>query len=107
MKTISKNRLAFYNSEIKKKESLGEIHLVNNMPFDVEDIEKVIDSLPVVPNTLRVTREDLTEMPDLLIQSQPLFKRTGAAHARRFSFIISICPRLRLRQSLPPCLLLP
>jgi FdhD protein len=62
-----------------------------------EDIDKVIDSLPVVQDTLRVTKEELTEMPDLLIPSQQLFKRTGAAHAAgiiRDSTLLAACEDL-------------
>ena len=46
-----------------------------------EDMEKIIASLPRVPDTLRVTAEQLTAMTELLRQRQEIFPLTGGTHA--------------------------
>jgi len=46
-----------------------------------ENLQSVIASLPVVANTSSVTTEQLIALIDTLAQHQPLFKRTGGAHA--------------------------
>ena len=59
-----------------------------------EDIEKTIDSLPTVPDTLRLNKQQLTSLAQQLHQSQKLFKQTGGTHAAglaRNNKIIALC----------------
>lgn len=46
-----------------------------------EDIAAVLESIPAVPNTLTVDREQLVAGPEKLRPLQKLFRQTGAAHA--------------------------
>jgi len=46
-----------------------------------EEIDKIIDTLPVVGNTLRMKMSDLVGMPQQLRERQEIFQQTGGTHA--------------------------
>ena len=46
-----------------------------------KDMDELLRSLPVVPQTLRISPAELTTMPQMLSRRQQLFKRTGGTHA--------------------------
>ncbi|MBN1765386.1 MAG: formate dehydrogenase accessory sulfurtransferase FdhD [Sedimentisphaerales bacterium] len=46
-----------------------------------EDIDKVINALPVAGDQLRISMQDLLRMPQLLKDKQAVFHRTGGTHA--------------------------
>ena len=46
-----------------------------------EDINKKIESLPTLDNSLHITVDQLAQLPNLLRQRQKLFSSTGGAHA--------------------------
>ncbi len=68
----------------KKKAAGGERHLLIVSSCGMcgsEDIEKVIQSLPSAPDSVRITREKLLWLTERLQQEQPIFRRTGGTHA--------------------------
>ena len=46
-----------------------------------ENIEKIIQSLPTAGDSLRITKGELTRMPEVLRERQEIFRRTGGTHA--------------------------
>ena len=59
-----------------------------------EDIEKTLNSLPIVPDTLILNKEQLTALPKQLRQNQKLFKQTGGTHAAALMWdnkLIAVC----------------
>ena len=46
-----------------------------------EAIEKIMQLLPMAGDSLRVTEEELTRMPEVLRERQEIFRRTGGTHA--------------------------
>jgi len=46
-----------------------------------ENIDKIIQSLPMAGDSLRITKEKLTRMPESLRERQEIFRRTGGTHA--------------------------